>query len=312
MATQADIRDFIAMVTSGFMPLRDLIVKGQQMGLNVQDTVEIVANLQPNLVPSNIMASMNAPAMVGDPYTAPRIGFDEAVTEYGVQEEPQTGIFQEMAELQFDDPVPDYYYNRDGTYDTGVGESSYEQQYRNPNLDAEPEYDYQAPPIDPVTAPVETLISNPNRRGPGVGSGSMSMSDVINNNLRESMGQVGEGQTPQTRFPPPMPSPRPAPPPPRPAPPGIRLPRVATDPFEIIDNKRELGRPPPVIPPVIDIEPQVSPRPPTPPVNFSYGDTQTGMMDAAATLRSPFTSGMDRQAAQDYMSGIVSNIRLPF
>jgi hypothetical protein len=274
MATQADIRDFIAMVTSGFMPLRDLIVKGQQMGLNVQDTVEIVANLQPNLVPSNIMASMNAPAMVGDPYTAPRIGFDEAVTEYGVQEEPQTGIFQEMAELQFDDPVPDYYYNRDGTYDTGVGESSYEQQYRNPNLDAEPEYDYQAPPIDPVTAPVETLISNPNRRGPGVGSGSMSMSDVINNNLRESMGQVDGMQTPQTRSPPPMPSPRPTPPPP---------------PMEVT------SRPAPITP-----------------VDFSYGDTQTGMMDAAATLRSPFTSGMDRQAAQDYMSGIVSNIRLPF
>ena len=58
-------------------------------------------------------------------------------------------------------------------------------------------------------------------------------------------------------------------------------------------------------------EPPLPPRPPTP-VNFSYGDTQTGMMDAAATLRSPFTSDMDRQAAQDYMSGIVSNIRLPF
>ena len=84
MATQADIRDFIAMVTGGFMPLRDLIVKGQEMGLNVQDTVEIVANLQPNLVPSNIMASMNAPAMVDNPYTAPRIGFEEATQLFDV------------------------------------------------------------------------------------------------------------------------------------------------------------------------------------------------------------------------------------
>jgi hypothetical protein len=48
MATRTDIRDFIALVTGGFVPLRDLIVVGQEMGLNVQDTVEIVANLQPD------------------------------------------------------------------------------------------------------------------------------------------------------------------------------------------------------------------------------------------------------------------------
>ena len=60
MATRADIRDFISMVTGGFTPLQDLILKGQQMGLNTQDTIEIVSTLQPDMVPSNITASMNA------------------------------------------------------------------------------------------------------------------------------------------------------------------------------------------------------------------------------------------------------------
>ncbi len=233
MATRTDIRDFIAMVTGGFMPLRDLIIKGQEMGLNVQDTVEIVANLQPSLVPSNIMASMNAPAMVGNPYTAPRIGFEEAVIDYGVQEEPPTSIFQEKQ--QYFGPV-------DNTF--GYDEED------------------QIMEIDDPTPTNQT------------GVGSMSMSDIINTNLQASQAEVGNMTQPSLDQP-------------------------------VIKNQN--SRPPPVI----DIEPQVPPRPPTP-VNFSYGDTQTGMMDAAATLRSPFTSSIDRQAAQDYMSGIVSNIRLPF
>ena len=58
----------------------------------------------------------------------------------------------------------------------------------------------------------------------------------------------------------------------------------------------------------VNVTEAVSPTP----VDFSYGDTQTGMMDAAATLRSPFTNQADRTAAQDYISGIVSNIRMPF
>ena len=233
MATRTDIRDFIAMVTGGFMPLRDLIIKGQEMGLNVQDTVEIVANLQPSLVPSNIMASMNAPAMVGNPYTAPRIGFEEAVIDYGVQEEPPTSIFQEKQ--QYFGPV-------DNTF--GYDEED------------------QIMEIDDPTPTNQT------------GVGSMSMSDIINTNLQASQAEVGNMTQPSL-----------------------------DQPVIKIQNSRP--------PPVIDIEPQVPPRPPTP-VNFSYGDTQTGMMDAAATLRSPFTSSIDRQAAQDYMSGIVSNIRLPF
>ena len=69
-----------------------------------------------------------------------------------------------------------------------------------------------------------------------------------------------------------------------------------------------LGGSPVVEKDTVNVTEAVSPTP----VDFSYGDTQTGMMDAAATLRSPFTNQADRTAAQDYISGIVSNIRMPF
>ena len=280
MATQADIRDFIALVTGGFVPLRDLIVKGQEMGLNVKDTVEIVANLQPDLVPNNIMASMNAPAMVGDPYTAPRIGFDEAVIDYGVQEEPPTSIFQEQK--QYFGPEFDYQAIQEGQFAEEYGDG----------------------PKDMA----EVMPEGRTYTSGGYGYSSprnSSMSDIINTNLQASQaeaGELGEGGIAPRRMPPPInPINQQIAPPPPPTQINPRLP-IYGDPL-----------PPPINKPprVIGIEPQVPPRPPTP-VNFSYGDTQTGMMDAAATLRSPFTSSIDRQAAQDYMSGIVSNIRLPF
>ena len=132
-------------------------------------------------------------------------------------------------------------------------------------------------------------------------------SDIINTNLQASQaeaGELGEGGIAPRRMPPPInPINQQIAPPPPPTQINPRLP-IYGDPLPppINQNPRPHR--------VIDIEPQV--RIPPTPVNFSYGDTQTGMMDAAATLRSPFTSSIDRQAAQDYMSGIVSNIRLPF
>jgi len=221
MATQTDIRDFISMVTGGFASLQDLIVAGQEMGLNVQDTVEIVSNLQPNLVPSNLMANMNTSAMTNaDGYTAPRVGFEEATQLFEMQA-PQA-------------PQADPYVRPDTTQLMGMNSGS------------------------PVLSPTSTS---------GIESvTTQSMSDIINNNLQSSMGgNMGENYIDDSKM-----------------------------------TRRPLPPPPPPQPEVIT------------PVDFSYGDTQTGMTDAAATLRSPFTNNVDRQAAQDYMSGIVSNIRLPF
>lgn len=222
MATRTDIRDFISMVTGGFTPLQDLIVAGQEMGLNMEDTIEIVATLQPDMIPSNIMASMNAPSIVDNTYTAPRIGFEEA-----------TQLFD----------VPTL--RNDIQRDPG------------------PEFDFQQtmkPPPARIAMGEDGYVSPPK-----------SMSDIINTNLQASQAEVDSMTQPSLEQP------------------------VTQEGFT----------PPPKVNPVA---PVVPPRP----VDFFGGDVQTGMMDAAATLRSPFTSDIDRRAAQDYMSGIVSNIRLPF
>mgnify|MGYP003121316813 CR=1 FL=1 len=242
MATQLDIQEFIAMVTGGFASLQDLIVAGQEMGLNVQDTVEIVSNLQPNLVPSNLMANMNTSAMTNaDGYTAPRVGFEEATQLFEMQA-PQADPMASIKSI--------------------LAETGQPQKQQSSFLESSP--------MDPVDMQMgkssSGLPGNTNMK-PTNQTGSISMSDIINSNLQASMGDNVYGES-------------------------------------YIDDSQMTRRPPPPPPP---------PRPEViTPVDFSYGDTQTGMTDAAATLRSPFTNNVDRQAAQDYMSGIVSNIRLPF
>lgn len=240
MATRTDIRDFISMVTGGFTPLQDLIVAGQEMGLNMEDTIEIVATLQPDMIPSNIMASMNAPSIVDNTYTAPRIGFEEAtqlfdapILQNEIQRDPDPAFgFQQTGQINSDVDMDEVIPSQSRLYD-GPRESRMQ------------------PPPARIAMGEDGYVSPPK-----------SMSDIINTNLQASQAEVGSMTQPSADQP------------------------IIQDPSKV---------------------------PPTPtPVNFSYGDTQTGMMDAAATLRSPFTSNMDRQAAQDYMSGIVSNIRLPF
>jgi len=259
MATRTDIRDFISMVTSGFIPLQDLIVTGQQMGLNAEDTIEIVATLQPDMVPSNIMASMNASSMVDNTYTAPRIGFEEATQLFDVptlqeplQRDPDPAFgFQATESRFYDEP-------KDMPDEKGMPGETYSSSRPLP----EKNMTFKKDPFIP------NQLQEPTNQ---TGSGSMSMSDIINNNLQASQAEVDSMTQPSADQP-------------------------------IIQEG--FTSPPRVNP----VAPVVPPRP----VDFSGGDTQTGMMDAAATLRSPFTSDIDRRAAQDYMSGIVSNIRLPF
>lgn len=246
MATRTDIRDFISMVTGGFTPLQDLIVAGQEMGLNMEDTIEIVATLQPDMIPSNIMASMNAPSIVDNTYTAPRIGFEEATQLFDAP------ILQN--EIQRD-PDPAFGFQQTGQI--------------NPDVDMDEVIPSQSRLYD---GPRESRMQPPPARiamgEDGYVSPPKSMSDIINTNLQASQAEVDSMTQDQP---------------------------VTQEGFTS----------PPKVNPVAPVVP------PTP-VDFSGGDVQTGMMDAAATLRSPFTSNMDRQAAQDYMSGIVSNIRLPF
>lgn len=129
MATNIQMRDFIALVTGGFMPLRDLIRKGQEIGLNASDAVEVITQLQPAMTPGNIMSNANMTSADPSTYVQPRIGFEEAVDFYNV---PETEI--------------------------GVGESSYEQQYRDPN----PGFIVEPFDLDPTTIRVD-----PGRVGTG-------------------------------------------------------------------------------------------------------------------------------------------------
>ena len=48
------------------------------------------------------------------------------------------------------------------------------------------------------------------------------------------------------------------------------------------------------------------------PTTFDTGNMVVDMGDALSVANSPFTNQADRTAAQDYISGIVSNIRMPF
>jgi hypothetical protein len=256
MATRTDIRDFISMVTSGFIPLQDLIVTGQQMGLNAEDTIEIVATLQPDMVPSNIMASMNAPSMVDNTYTAPRIGFEEATQLFDVP------TLQEPLQR---DPDPAFGFQATPVMNPVVMESRfYDEPKDMPDEKGMPGETYSSSRMPPPPARIPMGED-------GYVSPPKSMSDIINTNLQASQAEVDSMTQPSADQP-------------------------------IIQEG--FTSPPRVNP----VAPVVPPRP----VDFSGGDTQTGMMDAAATLRSPFTSDIDRRAAQDYMSGIVSNIRLPF
>ena len=86
MATNIQMRDFIALVTGGFVPLRDLIVAGQQIGLNASDAVEVITQLQPAMTPGNIMSNSNMTSADPSTYVEPRIGFEEAVDFYDVPE----------------------------------------------------------------------------------------------------------------------------------------------------------------------------------------------------------------------------------
>ena len=48
------------------------------------------------------------------------------------------------------------------------------------------------------------------------------------------------------------------------------------------------------------------------PTTFDTGNMVVDMGDALSVANSPFTNQADKTAAQDYISGIVSNIRMPF
>ena len=226
-----DLRDFIQYVSTGFASLQDIMNLASDIGIDPQTAISVVQQVQPTMLPTNPLAgNYTTPTQE---YSAPRIGFEEAVSIFDpVTERPPRPILR--------DPR---------SYDPG-------------------------PPPDPISDPFTSRMH-----------GDPDISDAPS---------MGGGTSESIR---PLPS----------TPTTLSLTDTITDNISTATGGG-LGGSPVVEKDTVNVTEAVSPTP----VDFSYGDTQTGMMDAAATLRSPFTNQADRTAAQDYISGIVSNIRMPF
>ena len=226
-----DLRDFIQYVSTGFASLQDIMNLASDIGIDPQTAISVVQQVQPTMLPTNPFAgNYTTPTQE---YSAPRIGFEEAVSIFDpVTERPSRPILR--------DPR---------SYDPG-------------------------PPPDPISDPFTSRMH-----------GDPDISDAPS---------MGGGTSESIRPLPPTPT-------------TLSLTDTITDNISTATGGG-LGGSPVVEKDTVNVTEAVSPTP----VDFSYGDTQTGMMDAAATLRSPFTNQADRTAAQDYISGIVSNIRMPF
>lgn len=226
-----DLRDFIQYVSTGFASLQDIMNLASDIGIDPQTAISVVQQVQPTMLPTNPLAgNYTTPTQE---YSAPRIGFEEAVSIFDpVTERPSRPILR--------DPR---------SYDPG-------------------------PPPDPISDPFTSRMH-----------GDPDISDAPS---------MGGGTSESIRPLPPTPT-------------TLSLTDTITDNISTATGGG-LGGSPVVEKDTVNVTEAVSPTP----VDFSYGDTQTGMMDAAATLRSPFTNQADRTAAQDYISGIVSNIRMPF
>ena len=226
-----DLRDFIQYVSTGFASLQDIMNLASDIGIDPQTAISVVQQVQPTMLPTNPLAgNYTTPTQE---YSAPRIGFEEAVSIFDpVTERPPRPILR--------DPR---------SYDPG-------------------------PPPDPISYPFTSRMH-----------GDPDISDAPS---------MGGGTSESIRPLPPTPT-------------TLSLTDTITDNISTATGGG-LGGSPVVEKDTVNVTEAVSPTP----VDFSYGDTQTGMMDAAATLRSPFTNQADRTAAQDYISGIVSNIRMPF
>ncbi len=226
-----DLRDFIQYVSTGFASLQDIMNLASDIGIDPQTAISVVQQVQPTMLPTNPLAgNYTTPTQE---YSAPRIGFEEAVSIFDpVTERPPRPILR--------DPR---------SYDPG-------------------------PPPDPISDPFTSRMH-----------GDPDISDAPS---------MGGGTSESIRPLPPTPT-------------TLSLTDTITDNISTATGGG-LGGSPVVEKDTVNVTEAVSPTP----VDFSYGDTQTGMMDAAATLRSPFTNQADRTAAQDYISGIVSNIRMPF
>ena len=73
-----DLRDFIQYVSTGFASLQDIMNLASDIGIDPQTAISVVQQVQPTMLPTNPFAgNYTTPTQE---YSAPRIGFEEAVS----------------------------------------------------------------------------------------------------------------------------------------------------------------------------------------------------------------------------------------
>ena len=341
-----DLRDFIQYVSTGFASLQDIMNLASDIGIDPQTAISVVQQVQPTMLPTNPFAgNYTTPTQE---YSAPRIGFEEAVSIFdpvtdrpprpiprdprsydpGPPDDPQQADLGQLPapvttfdpnnkvdmfgrSIASDDPgqvnftatkVAD---NGDGTY------TRYYFDYNGERLGEKivgPGIEGEAKLYTPDTGYSTFVDSATNSMYPGRHPTQRIHGDP--------MLLVGPQEVYELGIPPhaepykadmssesirPVRTLEPTPP----TPTTLSLTDTITDNISTATGGG-LGGSPVVEKDSVNVTETVSPT------TFDTGNMVVDMGDALSVANSPFTNQADKTAAQDYISGIVSNIRMPF
>ena len=298
-----DLRDFIQYVSGGFASLQDIMNLASDIGIDPQTAISVVQQVQPNMLPTNPFAgNYTTPTQE---YSAPRIGFEEAVSIFDPAEDlgplpppvttfdPNNKVDMFGRSMASDDPgqvnlaatkVAD---NGDGTYTRYYFDYNGErlgERIVGPGIEGEAKLYTRGTGYSPF------VDSATNSMYPGV-SGERSIRDMpLHGDPKEAIYRPHIEKTIE-------PTP--------PTPTTLSLTDTITDNISTATGGG-LGGSPVVEKDSVNVTETVSPT------TFDTGNMVVDMGDALSVANSPFTNQADRTAAQDYISGIVSNIRMPF
>ena len=324
-----DLRDFIQYVSTGFASLQDIMNLASDIGIDPQTAISVVQQVQPTMLPTNPFAgNYTTPTQE---YSAPRIGFEEAVSIFdpvtdrpprpiprdprsydpGLPDDPPQSVDMFGRSMASDDPgqvnlsatkVAD---NGDGTY------TRYYFDYNGERLGEKivgPGMEGAAKLYTPDTGYSTFLDSATNSMYPGRHSTQRIHGDPMRlvgpQEVYEPDVQP-HAEPKEEIYRPPHSEPKEATRLLPPTPTTLSLTDTITDNISTATGGG-LGGSPVVEKDSVNVTETVSPT------TFDTGNMVVDMGDALSVANSPFTNQADRTAAQDYISGIVSNIRMPF
>ena len=314
-----DLRDFIQYVSGGFASLQDIMNLASDIGIDPQTAISVVQQVQPNMLPTNPFAgNYTTPTQE---YSAPRIGFEEAVSIFDPAEDlgplpppvttfdPNNKVDMFGRSMASDDPGQ---VNLAATKVADNGDGTYTRYYFDYNGERLGErivgagIEGEAKLYTPDTGYSTFVDSATNTMYPGRHSTQRIHGDperLLNPTATYAI------DIPPHSDPKELDRPRPyieqtiEPTPPTPT--TLSLTDTITDNISTATGGG-LGGSPVVEKDSVNVTETVSPT------TFDTGNMVVDMGDALSVVNSPFTNQADRTAAQDYISGIVSNIRMPF